>query len=68
MGRKVPGGGRDFFDISKNIKYCRYVLHIMAATSISRRICYDVRGVIDCQKAKRSGGFEIKAAEIMIGA
>ncbi len=54
----MPGGGRAFFDKLKCVGICRYVLNIMAATSISRRICYSVRGIVDCRKAKRSGGSE----------
>ena len=33
-GRKVPGGGRDFFDKSKTVIPCRSILCFMAATGM----------------------------------
>ena len=37
MGVIFPGGGRAFFDVSMTVRFCRYVLRFMAATSFSRR-------------------------------
>lgn len=64
IGGSIPGGGRTFFDKLKCVEFCRYALYIMAATSISRRMCYGIRDVVGCRKTKRSGGSEIKAAGI----
>ena len=52
-GRIFPGGGRAFFSRLRIVGFCRYDLHFMAATSISRHNLYGVRVVVNCKKKRR---------------